>query len=49
MNIFKPGSMLQEHRQQQASQRGKQRTAGQTQPNFEFSLEVDAPNINEII
>jgi hypothetical protein len=42
--------MMQEHLSHQASQRGMQKTAGRRPAQiFEISLEVDAPNINEII
>jgi hypothetical protein len=40
MKIFKRGSMIQEHRQYQASQRGKQETVGRANTNFEFLLDL---------
>jgi hypothetical protein len=49
MKVFKRGSMMQEHPSRQASQRGRQRQLEGPAQIFEFSLEVDAPNINEII
>jgi hypothetical protein len=55
MKVFKPRSMMQEHRQlikehrpRQASQHERQRTAGQGQPKlFEFSFKMMRQCINE--
>jgi hypothetical protein len=53
MKVFKPRSMMQEHRQLikeqgQASRHRRQRTAGQAQPKlFEFSFKMMCQCINE--
>jgi hypothetical protein len=39
--IFKRGSMMQEHRPHQASQRGRRWTAGKRQPKFFFEIPLD--------